>query len=239
MAADEEKRIQPRFEQFEELTRGVQLPLPVIEHQILEVLAERLYAAYIDIRSTYPDVIKQGNEPEITALLQARLNRLIDEDTLWRLLVNWVGRGVESISFNGSHLEKRPDLSIVLSGKERRLPLIVEAKIIDAKSSRTIRKYCQCGLRRFVDGEYAWGNQEAFMIGYVRDGSTIEGKLTPYLIREDQSDPHSLRLLNLPAQVGSSELDLARSSHQREFVYVSQEAVNAPGPIAIWHLWLS
>ena len=239
MEADEEKGNQPTFEQFEELTRGVQLPLPAIEHEILLVLAERLYAAYIEIRSSYPNIVEQGNEPEVTALMQARLNRLIDEDTLWRLLVTWVGRGVESISFDGSHLEKRPDLSIVLSGTERRLPLLVEAKIIDANTNKTIRNYCEEGLRRFVDGEYAWGNQEAFMIGYVRDGSTIEGELTPYLTRADQSDPHRLRLLNQPVRVGSPELDLARSSHQREFVYVSQEAVNAPGPIAIWHLWLS
>ena len=121
--------VRPRYDQVAELTRGVRLPLAPIASDYLEILAEALRKAFNDIRADSPDTVAAGEEPEVTALMQARLNRLIDEEPLWGQLVLWVGRGTESISFDGSHLEKRPDLSIVLSGADRRFPLIAEAKI--------------------------------------------------------------------------------------------------------------
>ena len=141
---------------------------------LLEILAEGLSQAFHDIRADSPPTVTTGDEPEVTALMQARLNRMINEDTLWRQLVNYVARGTDSISFDGSHIEKSPDLSIVLSDAELRFPLVAEAKILDAAMSKTVALYCKAGIRRFVDGEYAWGNREAFMIGYVRDGSSIQ-----------------------------------------------------------------
>ena len=134
------------------------MPLAPIEDEHLEILAEGLRQAFNDIRMREPATVARGEEPEVTALMQARLNSLIHEDSLWRQLVLWVGRGAESISFDGSHLEKRPDLSIVLSGAERRFPLVAEAKILDAAASKTVALYCENGIRRFVEGEYAWGS---------------------------------------------------------------------------------
>ena len=105
----------PRYDQVAELTRDLRLPLPAIADAHLEILAEGFRQAFDGLRTRNSDAIATGTEPEVTALMQARLNRLIREDPLWGQLVLWVGRGVESISFDGSHLEKRPDLSIVLS----------------------------------------------------------------------------------------------------------------------------
>ena len=171
----------PRHDQVAELTRGVRLPLAPIADEHLQILAEGLRQAFDHVRIHAPDRVCTGEEPEVTALMCSRLNGMLHEDSLWRQLVLWVGRGAESISFNGSHLEKRPDLSIVLSGADRRFPLIAEAKILDATASKTARLYCENGIRRFVHGEYAWGNREAFMIGYVRDGSSIDPTLNTFL----------------------------------------------------------
>ena len=231
--------VRPRQDQVAELTRGVRLPLAPIADDHLEILAERLQQAFDDVRVHAPATVATGEEPEVTALMQARLNRLIQEDSLWGQLVLWVGRGTESISFDGSHLEKRPDLSIVLSGTERRFPLVAEAKILDAVTSKTAALYCKNGIRRFVEGEYAWGNREALMIGYVRDGSSIKTTLTAALSKAMDSHPRVYLVEALPVPVGSGSSDLAYTRHGRNFVYRRQRPPNSHGPISIWHLWLA
>ena len=229
----------PRHDQVAELTRGVRLPLAPISDDHLQILAEVIRQAFYDVRVHAPSTVCTGEEPEVTALMQARLNGMIGEDPLWRQLVLWVGRGAESISFDGSRLEKRPDLSIALSGAERRFPLVAEAKILDAAASKTARLYCENGIRRFVQGEYAWGNREAFMIGYVRDGSSIDPTLKTLLSKAAVSDPDRYMVEVLPVPVGADSSDLAYTRHGRSFVYGSQRPPNRPGTISLWHLWLA
>lgn len=231
--------VRPRYDQIAELTRGVRLPLAPIADDHLEILAEGLRKAFNDIRADSPDTVAAGEEPEVTALMQARLNKLIDEEPLWGQLVLWVGRGAESISFDGSHLEKRPDLSIILTAADRRFPLIAEAKVLDAATSKTIKLYCENGIRRFVQGEYAWGNREAFMIGYVRDGSSIDPTLEAFLSNAATSDPNVYLVQALPALIDTDLSDLAYTLHGRSFVYGNQSPPNTPGPISLWHLWLA
>lgn len=231
--------VRPRRDQVAELTHGVRLPLAPVAEEHLQILAEGLRQAFGDIRANAPVAVAKGEEPEVTALMQARLNRLIHEDFLWGQLVLWVGRGTESISFDGSHLEKRPDLSIVLSGAERRFPIVVEAKILDSAASKTTALYCENGIRRFVEGEYAWANCEAFMIGYVRDNSSIDATLNAFLSTIMASQPNRYRVEALPVPVGSCPSDLAYTRHGRNFVYGSQPPPNSPGSISIWHLWLA
>ena len=229
----------PRYDQVAELTRGLRLPLAAIAHVHLEILAERLQRAFDGVRVDYPHKVATGEEPEVTTLMQARLNRMIHEDPLWGQLVLSVGRGAESISFDGSRLENRPDLSIVLSAADRRFPLVAEAKILDATTSKTTRRYCENGIRRFVEGEYAWGNREAFMIGYVRDGSSIATTLKDYLSKAMELNPDRYLVEALPVPVESDSSDLAYTRHGRDFVYGSQRPPNGPGPISVWHLWLT
>ncbi len=232
--------IRPRPDQVAELTRGVQLPLPAIAEVHLEILAEGLLRAFRDIRAQAPRTVTLGSEAEVTALMESRLNRLIEQDSFWGQMVLCVARGKESISFDGSHLEKRPDLSIYLSDRTRVFPLITEAKILDTATSKTEALYCDHGLRRFVDGEYAWGNREAFMIAYVRDGSSIDAKLKPFLSRAMARNPPGYLVEELPVPVGSNSTDLACSRHGRNFVYsIQPPPAHKPGPISVWHLWLS
>lgn len=166
----------PRPDQIAELTRGLDLPLAAIDDVYLHIIVGGVAQAFTDIRASAPTTVATGDEAEVTALLEARLNRMIEEDKVWRQLVASVVRGKESLSFDGSHLEKRPDLSIHLSARALRFPLIAEAKIIDATRGENL--YCSKGLRRFLNGEYGWGGREAFMIAYVRDESTIATRLS-------------------------------------------------------------
>lgn len=233
-------RVQSRPDQVAELTRGVQLPLPAIADVHIGIVAEGLIAAYEDLCLRKPVAMASGDEPEVTALMEARLNSLIDENVLWGQLVLCVARGKESISFDGSHLEKRPDLSIYLSDRSRRFPLVVEAKILDGTDSRTVASYCgDHGLLRFVKGEYAWASREAFMLAYVRDGSSIASKLRPRLAEAMALSPPMYLVEALPVQVSSAGQDLAHTRHGRDFVHVGQTPPSNPGSISVWHLWLS
>ena len=231
--------VKPRPDQVAELTRGLRLPLAPIADEHLKVIAEGFRKAFDDIRVHAPITVARGDEPKVTALMCARLNKLIGEEPLWQQLVLCVSRGAESISFDGSHIEKRPDLSIVLSGKDRRFPVVVEAKILDSAASKTVALDCAQGIRRFVEGEYAWGNCQAFMIGYIRDGSSINPTLRDYLSRIASSHPRRHLVERLPVPVGSGSSDLAYTRHGREFAYDSQRPPNRPGPISVWHLWLA
>ena len=231
------RKVRPRPDQIAELTRGLRLPLEPIADEHLEILAKGLQQAFDDIRASAPDAVAVGEEPEVTALMAARLKRLVGEDPFWRQLVLYVAREEEHVSFDGSHLKKQPDLSIVLSSANLRFPLVVEAKILDAPASKRVARYCSDGIRRFMEGEYAWGNGEAFMVGYVRDGSSINTTLERFLSQAAHSRRY--RVESLPVPVGDGSSDLAYTRHGRSFVYGSQPPPNEPGPISIWHLWLS
>ncbi len=208
-----------------------------MQDEHLLAIAEVLQRAFDQIRRDHPSEVAIGEEPAVTALLQARLNGLINQDAIWRQLVVSVGRGTESISFDGSHIERRPDLSIVLSD-DRRFPLVAEAKILNAAAGQTLKRYCDNGLRRFLDGEYAWARREAFMLAYVRDGSTISPLLTTALSKAHGSKPDPYKVEEFPVQVGpATPPDLARSRHGRSFAYPKSQSHN-PGPVSIWHLWL-
>lgn len=225
----------PRPDQIAELTRGLALPLPAIDETYLQIIAEGLVQAFQDIRASQASAVATGNEAEVTSLLVARLNRMIEEDQIWRQLISSVVRGAESLNYNGAHLEKRPDLSIHLSGRAIRFPLIAEAKIIDA--TRGEHLYCSQGLIRFLDGQYGWGSREAFMVAYVRDGTKISGRLQPYLAQAAHAASYAVQTGLTSHSVGGC--DAAQSGHGRSFSYThTVPPANDPGIIGLWHLWL-
>ncbi|MEQ9151879.1 MAG: hypothetical protein RLO06_10380 [Parvibaculum sp.] len=229
----------PRPEQIDELTRGIELPLAALHEEHLALIADMIALAWGDLALNRARTLAMGSEAEINALLEARLSRLLDEHPLWEQLVRSVARGKETVSFNGAHLEKRPDLSIFLSGRSPTFPLVVECKLIDAPDGKSGTLYCNNGLRRFLTGEYGWSGRDGFMLAYVRDQSTIESCLLPLLAAGRTAKPDPFALRDWPVESGDGVLDLAATRHDRAFRYLNREApADAPGPIAVWHLWL-
>jgi hypothetical protein len=226
----------PRDYQIAELTRGVALPLPALKSRPLRIIAEFCIRAWEGLLENHEQVIRTKEEPEINSLMESRLRVFLDEDRLWSTLVSSVSRGKESFSFDGSSLEKRPDICLSLTGRPR-FPLVVECKLIDNKARKEVALYGNTGLARFINGEYAWDAQEAFMLAYVRDGSTIGDRLAPYLAMRRSSAHDPFLTEQLPQIVKCPSQDLAKSRHGRRFQYRFQDT--PPGPIAIWHLWLS
>jgi hypothetical protein len=227
------------FDQVAALVSGVKLPLEPIGEEFLDIIVEGLSSAFEDARAAAPTTVANENEAAVTALLETHLNRKIDEDPFWRMLVASVGRGTESVNFDGTRLETRPDLSITFSERSRRFPLIVEAKIVDHQSGKTSKLYCDDGIARFLNGDYAWGCQEAFMLAYVRDASPQLSTLQARLSTTNKSVDPPYGTLEGPSKRCTNIGELAITRHARAFTYPCQPAPDhTPGDIRLWHLWL-
>jgi hypothetical protein len=231
-------RLHPRPEQTAELTGRLTLPLSALADHHLTIIAETLARAWQDLLPSHETTMRTGDEAEINALMASRLNHLLDADPLWRALVSGVTRGSESLSHDGRHLEKRPDLSIHLTCRNPNFPLTVECKLLDHPNGKTVDRYCRQGLARFIEGEYAWTAREAFMLAYVRDGADIENSLTPHLAKAraiGTGDP--FQTLDLPGVDSPPPRERARTWHGRPFRYLMGST--QPGPIVLWHIWLT
>jgi hypothetical protein len=227
------KRLHPRLIQITELTREQTLPLEAIPNRHFEVIADCVAQEWEELIALYGDAVLI-DEVEVNALMCSRLNNL--DHPLWNTLVAGVVRG-DVISYDGTHLEKSPDLLIHLTRRPRTFRLEVECKLIDHRKRKTVSLYARHGLARFLRGEYAWASREALMVGYVCDSSTIAERLIPFFDTQLQSGSDAYGTLEMPTLVGE-RTDLARSVHERAFRYVHQ-VPDSPGPIAIWHLWLA
>lgn len=220
----------PRDYQIEELTRSIRLPLRKLESRHLCVIAEYLINAWSGLLRDCPTEIVTGQENEVNALMESRLNNTISESD-WSLLIQGVTRGRESFNYNGYKIENRPDLSIHLTNWPFHLPLIVECKLIDRKNGKSIDLYCKKGLSRFIIGDYAWYAHDAFMLGYVRDDSTLNAELCDHVDKHSNLKPDPYLTETLPSQLGSAYEYLYQSQHGRAF------PAN-PGSICVYHLWL-
>jgi hypothetical protein len=150
-------------------------------------------------------------------------------------------------NYSGEKLAKAPDLSFKLrdSSTERRPvisshdALFVECKPVDPGHAAG-GAYCDDGLVRFVNGDYAWAMQEAVMLAYARNGRTIAKHLMPAMCTSKRSA--SLGVV-LPPQVcadvrGEPCADAEPvhvSQHRRNFLW--PDGKGRANDIIVYHLW--
>jgi hypothetical protein len=215
------------------------LPLDPIPHKLLAIILETISSTWLTLVASRSAALSSGDEKNVTALLESSLIHLCKKDPLFGGLVSAVARGVECRNFDFSKIELRPDLSIYLTDSKRPFPLTVECKLIDHPNGKDTGLYCTKGIARFVDGDYAWTNREAIMLAYVRDGSTVEEKLVPHLsnLGKNGADPYLTK--SIPQPLTSLHPAVRASEHGRSFSYLSVVVGDDPGPIRLFHLWLS
>jgi hypothetical protein len=204
----------------------------------LWIIIDALRRALDQLVTEHGEALAAREENELNALLQARLNSLCAQERILSQMVACVVRGGETLSFDGKRLELRPDLGIHLTGRHRNFPLVVECKIIDATSRKGVDLYCANGIRRFVEGEYAWASSQGVMLAYVRDGSSLTGALRPHLKLSAALDHDPLRTEVMPRKARGASSPVWTSRHGRDFDYVDG-ASGLPGPIGISHLWFN
>lgn len=222
-----------------ELVLGVPLPTPALDREHIEIILDLLQRAYDEVKLQHHGSVATCDEKHMNALMEGRLNALVRSNPLYEALVLAVSRGSERTNYDATHMENRPDIQIKLTNRLSPFSLIVECKILDKPHQKTIDLYCDNGLLRFVNGQYAWENREAVMLAYVRDGSNISNTLHPFLSAAGATSTNRYKVAFLP-QKRFSLPDAACSLHERSFTYVhSGQAGQAPGDILVWHLWVS
>ena len=150
-------------------------------------------------------------------------------------------------NFDGTRRAKTPDLCFKLRDDdlEPRLvlsefdALFVECKPVDA-THPVGSKYCDDGLNRFVNGDYAWAMQEGMMLAYSRDGRTIADHLVPTM--SDTSRMKSLATTQLPqpsraskAAANSHAEAVHISKHDRSFAWPDGKGIATE--ITVYHVW--
>jgi hypothetical protein len=172
-------------------------------------------------------------EIDFTKRLVLELNRLLNTEEVPGFSARWletIPRGGELCSFDGSHVEKRPDMVFRRQGVSAAMHreycgLFVECKIVDA--TRTMDEYCGKGVIRFVAGQYAWAMRNAMMLGYARDSYSLPAHLNRHLEK-------------FGARYGTREMcSLAEpfsTKHARSWSYPTG---GSPGDIVLRHLWVT
>lgn len=234
------------FAFFKKRLKGAELPHPEISTSIFLVVEEAICIAW-NLMRTKPRVgfnVLNAAENTITHELRVRLldevfNKGIVKGFDRQLFTNIV-RDSKVCNFDGSNLDKMPDLLISLYDRNVYKPsqdgLFVECKPVDSNHSVGVH-YCDKGIIRFVCGDYAWAMTNALMIGYVRNGYSIPSKLTKAL----KDDKTEVRTTTLPSpckrsKPGKNNEVVYLSQHPRTFSYV--ETGQQASAITLRHLWL-
>lgn len=220
--------------QIDALTAGVDLPMPALRSYQVDVIVDSLRDAWSKVKASNPTYASTSNEASLNLFMETELKLQLANGGILGLLASAISRGSETPTHNGQLIEKRPDINIHRSGGEySRFPITVECKIIDGVD-RTIKKYCDDGVHRYVDGHYGWAQSDGFMLAYVRDGSTIGTGLVAAL---GGDNPYAT--LDFP-DPDPPPSEIGRSRHDRSFTYPTKKHPNnVPGPIRLTHLWLS
>jgi hypothetical protein len=158
-----------------------------------------------------------------------------------------VVRHAEVTNYNGRKLAKTPDLSFKLryAGAEPRPvvsshdALFVECKPVDAGHPAG-SAYCDDGLIRFVNGDYAWAMQDAMMLAYVRNGRTIAKHLTPAMAESSRkSSLGIIREIEICPGLAAAACPEAEAvyvtRHHRDFRWPDGKGLATD--ITVYHLW--
>jgi hypothetical protein len=223
-------------------TQGVEytLPHPQIPQRSLLLICKVIKIAWKLLEENPPpDFHMLAHEDTITELLveiiENRLRQSGEIGGFNRHQFGRVSREPKVTNFDKKHPDKMPDIFFDL--KRGEIPIIseqdglfVECKPVDINHS-ILSHYCNKGLVRFVNGDYAWAMQDALMVGYVK-GRYSFIKLASVL--DDQKNEAILKPIEHSA---IDEYEIYHSSHKRDFHWLENRGRACP--ITVSHLWLS
>lgn len=219
-------------------------PIPLAIHLIVEAALRESWRrlrqhppAGFDIETAHEDTVTL----ELLKVLHGEVFNSEDVDGFTSEFFMPPVREPKVENFDGTLPDKMPDLLVGLVGRPKaRVPwqdwLFVECKPI-RKGRAAGGHYCDRGIKRFVQGNYAWAMTSALMVGYASDGYNLSPKLEEALSTRRRTIP---TLLNpKPCRCSQASAISERthfSEHRRTFKYI-QTGTPAPS-ITIRHLWL-
>lgn len=221
-------------------TQGIEftLPHPPIPQRTILLLCKVIRRAWQLLAENPPTgfILHTAKENDVTLelvdIIENRLRTNGEVNGFNKALFGMVVRSPQITNFNKKHPNKMPDIFFDL--KREKLPIIsnqdglfVECKPVDSKHPVS-SCYCQMGLIRFVNGDYAWAMRDALMVGYVTGHYSYE-KLASVLNKNESAN---LKTNNHSEIVPS----IYRSSHEREFEWPDSRGHACQ--ISLSHLWL-
>lgn len=215
------------------------LPHPPIHPRTLLIISNVIQRAWelVDEKPPAGFSLQAADEDTITqALVEVMENRLRKNgeiDGFNCALFGRVTREPKIANYNKEHPDKMPDIFFDLKRDHMSIlsdqdGLFVECKPVDRKHPAW-SCYCQKGLVRFINGDYAWAMQNAMMIAYVSAPYSFD-KLSSAL------NSSKSKALNITKQK-SIDKEHYLSTHNRSFLWQHNSA--SACPIEIVHLWLS
>lgn len=189
--------------------------------------------------------LNEGVENVISVALVMTLDRLWDLQDVALLELSEVLDPVPeydcpraSVDYQGQLLDKRPDFIFrrkLVPGMSRwNSGLVAEAKLVT--NDHQPGYYCGKGVKRFVDGSYAWAMTHAFMFGYVRRTSQVlPTALDSHLKRAGKPSEYNL-LSGVEPALSRTAPRAHLTKHGRTWTYPG--STRAPGDIDVFHLWL-
>ena len=222
-----------------------QLPHPAIDDAILVIAHDAICCALALLRgSGFP--LGTAHEDQITQqlhwILEDHLRQTGEIPGFDERVFRKISRAPEVTNFDGTHPAKKPDLvfelvrddTLVLSSQDA---LFVECKLV-GKSHAVTTAYCNDGVSRFIDGDYAWAMQEGMMLAYARQSYSLSAHLSPILAREPYrsrlGQPSSLQVVSGGGSSPSAEA-LHITIHNRDFRW--PHGRGPAHPIRLFHSW--
>ena len=214
------------------------LPYPGFPEVAHRVVLQAVVAAWEGVCTTAVARTVPRKEVPITVELQQQLNRMLNEEAstvpgFTASIFETVIRGGEIENVDESSMERRPDRTFRLAGTSparttrEHYGMFTECKLLD--STHSLNAYCETGLRRFLQSEYAWAMPHALMLAYADTDST-PADLAIHLASEDANGTIGTPAVDVPPPSAG-----VRSRHARERAGIAA----ASGPIDITHVWLS
>ena len=223
------------------------LGLPVI------LLVRRVILRAFELLREQQFNLAAASEDEVTAALRSVIENDLRQTGgvagFSRRTYETVARQGQVANYDGTRLTKTPDLCFKLRHDDSEPhitisehdALFIECKPVDATHAAGGR-YCDDGLCRFVDGDYAWAMEEAMMLAYARDRRTIAKHLIPAMreparMRSLQTEqpPEPLTAAGAGATEFAEPVHISR--HRRGFPW--PHGKGPATPIDVFHVWCS
>lgn len=222
-------------------------PYPPLPNVVLNAAVNAIRRAWLVIAQeerSKPESERLRTEPQINTEMTAEIDALRRS----RKVADFTPDVFETPNvdtptkdFTGRRLGIRPDITIRLRDLRPGVanPMVdaifVECKIL--KQDSNLGAYFSDGMKRFIDGEYAWASQQGVMMGYLETSQVLPEDLEQRLVRHGKKIEMQIVANNKSRLVRPSGMHyLAFTRHHRTWTHLNSDL---PGDIELLHIWLS
>jgi len=216
------------------------------------VVEQAIRQAWRTLLRDHQAVLATRDEDRITDCLLDVLVEIRSDGSVPGFTANLFGvpvRDAKLPDWQGASIDKTPDITVYPArprpgiSHARHDALFLECKVLH--DQRRLTQYGDEGIRRFLDGRYAWRMPHAHMVAYVFSAKDRhpDSALTTHFRRRRAGPPVQTNAQLLALEAGPVQVAPAGCAHTRAVVQTAHLR-SAPvlqgreNPIVLRHLWL-